>query len=344
MILPEKRAAVISAGLILLIASCLIAAGAAVLAWMTVMPGSSYRGVLPLPAASERELAERLRRHVVAIASEEHNVAHYQKLEQAAAYLERVLTGYGYKVRRQEFDSSAGKVRNLEVSIARPSVNRLKLPVIVVGAHYDSAPGAPGANDNGTGAAAVVELARLLKEPEWIGDYELKLVLFVNEEPPYFKTTQMGSWVHAADLAANGRQVAAMLVLETIGFYSDGKGSQAYPFPFNLLYPDTGNFIGFVGNLQSRKLTARAISAFRRHALFPSEGVAAPASIPGIDWSDHWAYWQHDYPAVMVTDTALFRYPHYHTDQDTPDKIDYERLARVVGGLHHVVRELAGRG
>lgn len=152
----------------------------------------------------------------------------------------------------------------------------------------------------------------------------------------------MGSFHHARDLAERGEDVIGMLSLETIGYYSEEKGSQHYPPPLDALYPDTGNFIGFVGDLGSRGLVQKAIGSFRRHARFPSEGIAAPATIPGIDWSDHWAYREHGFPAMMVTDTAPYRYPHYHTAQDTPDKVDYERLALVVKGIEYVVRDLAG--
>jgi hypothetical protein len=132
-----------------------------------------------------------------------------------------------------------------------------------------------------------------------------------------------------------------MLSLETIGFFSDVAGSQHYPFPFGLLYPRTGNFIAFVGNIASRALVRRSIAAFRQHTAFPSEGVAAPGWMTGIGWSDHWAFWQEGYPAVMVTDTALFRYAPYHTHADTPVQINYERMARVVAGLARVITALA---
>lgn len=325
---------------IALAAVFLLTAATTALFYMTAMPGSSHRAPLPPLTAEERDLATRLKRHVTTIASEEHNVAHFAKLEQAAQYIEDTLTAYGYKVKRQSYDVNAGSVRNLEVSIVNAPSGKAK-NIIVVGAHYDSAQGAPGANDNGTGTAGVIELARMLKDLKPAEGYELKLVLYVNEEPPYFKTTQMGSWVHASDLQAGGQNVVAMLSLETMGYYSDAKGSQRYPFPFNLLYPDTGNFIGFVGTIESRALVQRTIASFRKHASFPSEGVAAPAVIPGIDWSDHWSYREFGYPALMITDTAPFRYLHYHTEADTVDKIDFERLARVVKGLEKVVREFA---
>jgi Peptidase family M28 len=313
----------------------------AALYYMTAMPGHSYQGSLLPLNVQERQLAARLRTHVTAIASAEHNVAHYQKLEQAATHIETVLRGYGCLVRRQEFDSDAGSVRNLEITVPCSSPMAQKRRLVVVGAHYDSATGAPGANDNASGVAALIELARLLEDLKSAGDREVRLVFFVNEEIPYFKTSQMGSWVHASELNAQGRDVVAMVSLETLGYYSDTKGSQRYPFPFALIYPDKGNFLGFVGTLGSRSLVRRAIASFREHASFPSEGVAAPGFIAGVDWSDHWSYTEHGHPGLMITDTALYRYPYYHTADDSPDKIDYDRLARIVKGVESVIRELA---
>jgi Zn-dependent M28 family amino/carboxypeptidase len=190
--------------------------------------------------------------------------------------------------------------------------------VLVVGAHYDSRAGAVGANDNGSGSAAVLELARLLRGFRPAKGVELQLVLYVNEEEPYARTEQMGSLVHADSLAREGKQVRAMVSLETIGCYSDAPGSQRYPVPLNLFYPGTGDFVAFVGNLRSRGLVRRAVASFRAHAAFPSEGGSFPD---------------------FIKDAG--RYAHYHTLQDTPDKIDYERLARVVKGLEGVVRDLA---
>lgn len=309
--------------------------------YMTSMPGESFRGPLPPLTAEEELLARRLREHVEHIAREEHNTSYPGQLEDVARYLESTLAELGYAVKQQMFSVDGNRVRNLEVTVRRPGSSPGKPRVLVVGAHYDSAPGTPGANDNATGSAAVVELARALKEMTPETGQEIRLALFVNEEAPYFKTAQMGSLLHARDMHARGENVTAMLSLETIGYYSNAKNSQGYPPPLDALYPDTGNFIAFVGDLGSRELVRNALASFRRHAKFPSEGLAAPASIPGVDWSDHWSYRQHDYPALMITDTAPYRYPHYHTAQDTPDKIDYALLARVVKGIEFVVRDLA---
>lgn len=309
--------------------------------YMTSMPGESFRGALPQLTAEEESLARRLRAHVERIAREEHNTAFPGQLEDVAHYLESTLAGLGYAVKQQMFSVDGNRVRNLEVAVRSPAPSAGKPRIVVVGAHYDSAPGTPGANDNATGSAAVIELARALQEMTPEPGHEIRLVLFVNEEAPYFKTTQMGSLLHARDMYARGENVAAMLSLETIGYYSGAKGSQRYPPPLDALYPDTGNFIAFVGDLGSRDLVRDALASFRRHAKFPSEGLAAPASVPGVDWSDHWSYRMHGYPALMITDTAPYRYPHYHMAQDTPDKLDYALLARVVKGIEFVVRDLA---
>jgi hypothetical protein len=312
-------------------------------AWyVTGTPGASYRGPLPPLDAEGRRLAESLKRHVVGVASEEHNFAYPEALERSARYIEATLFGLGYAVSRDEFETEDIKVRNLEVSRRGPGSGTPRL--IVIGAHYDSAQGAVGANDNGSGVAALLELARFLKTVEPAEGLEVRLVFYVNEELPWFSTDKMGSYVHSSRLAREGREVVAMLSLETIGWYSESYDSQRYPFPFSLFYPSRGNFIGFVANLGSRSLMHRVIGTFRRSASFPSEGVAAPESIPGISWSDQWAYWKFGWPALMVTDTAPFRYPHYHTLRDTPDKLDYDRLARVVKGLEAVLRDLATRG
>jgi len=307
--------------------------------FMTAMPGERHRGPLQPLGVEDLSLLANLKAHVLAVASEEHNVGHPEALERTARYIEATLSGLGYAVSRQEFETEAVKVRNLEVRRIGPGAGKPRL--VVIGAHYDSAQGAVGADDNGSGVAALLELARLLKAVQPDEGLELRLVFYVNEELPWFGTENMGSLVHASGLAREEREVVAMLSLETIAWYSEAPGSQRYPFPFNLLYPSTGDFIGFVANPRSRSLLHRIIGSFRRHAAFPSEGAVGLESIPGISWSDQWAYWKFGWPAVMVTDTAPFRYPHYHTLRDTPDKLDYDGLARVVKGLEGVVRELA---
>ncbi len=211
--------------------------------------------------------------------------------------------------------------------------------IVIIGGHYDSAFNSPGANDNGTGAAATLELARLFKDKTT--DRTIRFVEFTNEEPPFFWTDNMGSLVYAKQLQKNDEKVVAMLSLETMGYFSDAAESQRYPFPINFFYPNQGNFIAFIGNLGSGGLVRDAISSFRKLAQFPSEGVSLPSWIPGIGWSDQWSFWQQGYQGIMVTDTAPYRYPYYHTEQDTLDKIDFEKLARIVNSLSDVISDLA---
>jgi hypothetical protein len=312
---------------LLIAAGCASAIGvASVLAItrMVRMPGRSHRGMLPPLSDEELGIGER-------------NLEWPERLAAAADYLERTLRGYGYEVARQELAVREDPVRNLEVE--RPGAGRAE-EIVVVGAHYDSVSGSPGANDNASGTAAVLELARCFADRR--AARRLRFVFFVNEEPPYFQTDAMGSLAYARRARARGERVVAMISVETVGYYAKEAGSQAYPFPFGLLYPSRGNFVGFVANPASRSLLRRTIGVFRATTAFPSEGIAAPESIPGIGWSDHWSFWREGFPALMVTDTAPFRYPHYHARQDTPDKLQGEAMARVVTGLGRVVADLAG--
>ncbi len=298
--------------------------------WFIRMPGSSYEG--PVPAASGGDLEE----HVTHLAGDigVRNHRRPDALARAADYIEQELQDGEMTVQRLGFDT----FWNIE---AERRGSELADEIVVVGAHYDSAGDAPGANDNATGVAALLVLA-----DRFAGTTPrrtLRFVAFANEEPPHFQTSAMGSLVYARQCADRHDHVVAMLSLETMGYFDDAPGSQAYPFPLSAFYPDVGNFIGFVGDLSSRALVHDVVAAFREVAEIPSEGAALPSGIPGVGWSDHWSFWQAGFPAVMVTDTAPFRYPHYHEPSDTPDKVDHARLAVVTDGLHHVIRHLANR-
>jgi len=317
-----------------------LAAGYGALRYMISVPGESYSGELPPLTDQELALAARLKTHIAAIAAREHNIAHHDELEKVARYIETTLESYGYVVHRQNFAVDDKTVRNIDV-IIEPRTGVPAPEVLVVGAHYDSAPTTPGANDNATGAAAVIELARLLGDLKGSTKRRIRFALFVNEEPPYFQTPDMGSLRYAQALAAQNERVVAMYSLETLGYYSDKPGSQQYPGPFGMMFPDRADFVAFVGMLGSRPLVRETVRSFRSHTAFPTIGGAAPASLEGIGWSDHWAFAEQGFPAVMITDTALFRYPHYHRPTDTPDKVDVEKLARVVKGIERVIREAA---
>jgi len=284
------------------------------------------------------ELRHRLEGHVRRLASDigERNLRHRRNLLAAAAYIQTVWEEQGYRVEKQQFTVGSEQVSNLEVAVA----GRNQAESVVVGAHYDSAPGTPGANDNASGVAALLELSRYFAGKT--GRRNLRFVAFVNEEPPYYYTRYMGSRVYAGRARARGENIVAMLSLETIGYYSDAPGSQRYPFPFGLFYPNTADFIGFVSNLGSRRLVKEALHAFRRHSSLPAHGLAAPGLMTGVGWSDHWSFWQEGYSAIMVTDTALFRYGAYHEPGDTPEKLVYDTMAEAVAGLAGCIGELVG--
>lgn len=299
------------------------------------MPGKNISNAAPLSSA-EAELRNELIADVQTLGGDigERNMARYPQLNAAADFIETSFARAGLQPRRDSYELQGRACHNIEAEIRGASPQ-----IVVIGAHYDSVFGSPGANDNGSGVAAMLALARRFAGRSTT--QTLRFVAFVNEEPPYFLTEQMGSFVYAGRCKARGDEISAMISLETIGYFSDAPYSQTYPaVGLGAFYPTVGNFIGFVGNVTSRTLLRRAIALFRKHAGIPSEGAALPAFIPGVSWSDQWSFWQHGYPGIMITDTAPFRYPHYHAATDTPDKLDYDRFTLVVSGMQKVIEGL----
>jgi len=299
------------------------------------MPGKNISKPAPL-SPNELVLREELRADVQKLAGEigERNMWHYPELNAAADFIEGSFSRAGLRPRRDTYEVDGQACHNIETEIrgSRPEV-------ILIGAHYDSVSGSPGANDNGSGVAALLALARRFAGKTT--QHTVRFVAFVNEEPPYFLSGEMGSDVYAGRCKARGDNISAMISLETIGYFSDAPGSQTYPSPgLGLFYPRIGNFIGFVGNVHSRALLRRVIGLFRKNAKVPSEGAALPAFIPGVSWSDQRSFWRYGYPGIMVTDTAPFRYPYYHSPNDTPDKLDYDRFTLVVSGMEKVIEGL----
>jgi hypothetical protein len=328
-------------GLLIVVACVVLVVPAA---WWTMirMPGTSYRGELPAADAAIKALAEELRRDVQHLAMDlgERNIRQRpEQLTAAADYIEAQFAAAGYAVRRQQYEVSNFKCRNLDVEIRGTSRAE---EIVVIGAHYDTVPGSPGADDNTSGVAGTLALARKFATSR--PDRTLRFVAFVNEESPYFQTRDRGSRVYARRCRENRENVVAMFSLEMLGYYDDRPGSQKYPWPFSVFFPSQGDFIGFIGNIASRELVRQSVGAFRQAEPFPSEGAALTECVRRIGDSDHSSFWQEGFPALMVTDTSNFRYPHYHQGTDTIDKIDFDRMARVIRGLEGVVRELAGGG
>jgi Zn-dependent M28 family amino/carboxypeptidase len=306
-------------------------------AYRTVgMPGSSHTGPLPAPNEKERALARALRNDVTELAATigERRLGHGTSLDDARRYIETELARASFQPTLETYEVRGTKVSNVVAELSGKTRE-----LVVIGAHYDSVEGAPGANDNASGVAMLLALARELAGKKH--EKTLRFIAFANEEQPYIESGEMGSQHSAALSKKRGERVTAMLSLETLGYYSDAEKSQKYPFPLSAAYPSRGNFVAFVGNSASRDLVRTSVAAFRETVAFPSEGGALPENTPGVGWSDHASYWRIGVPAVMVTDTAFLRYPHYHLPSDTPDKLDYERLARIATGLLGVVRKLA---
>ncbi len=286
-------------------------------------------------------LEERLRTHVYRLARDigERNVFRPRALQAAASYLEREWREQGYSVETLAYEVSSIRCANLEVT-RRGGVR--KGEILLIGAHYDSVIGSPGANDNTSGIAALLEISRMFTgiDPAMT----VRFVAFVNEEPPFFRSMQQGSMVYGAAARRREDDIRLMASLETIGWYSDEPGSQSYPPLFGLFYPARANFLGIVSDFRSRTAMQQLAAAFRAHSDFPLETAATFRFIPGVSWSDHRSFWRQGYRAVMITDTAFYRYRHYHRNTDTPNKLNYPALAAVTHGLASAFAALAQQG
>lgn len=283
---------------------------------------------------------QRLKTHVNKLAGEigEHNIFHPDALAASAQYITRQWQAQGYDVTPQTYRVKGLECANLEITCAGKNHDN---EIILVGAHYDSVFGSPGANDNGSGIAALLELSGMFKELQ--PKVTLRFVAFVNEEPPFFYWNKMGSMIYAKAAKRREDKIRYMISLETIGCYSNQPGTQQYPPLLKYFYPDTGNFVTFVSNLRSRRVMLQSVNAFRSASQFPVEHIATLAIVPGVSWSDHLAFWRQGYHAFMITDTAFYRYPYYHSAEDTPDKLNYEAFAEMTNGLFLMLSLLANK-
>ena len=325
----------LAVGTVLLILGLLVAD--AILLRMPGTPRDTAR--LPL-RPDEQVLVPILERHVAVLAGEigPRNLTFRRRYIRAAEYITTELDRLGYTPLHLPFEVGPDRPVNVEAVLpGRPD----RHGIIVIGAHYESCFDSPAANDNASGVAATLVLAEWLRALDAAPEArpEFRFVFFANEEPPYFQTKHMGSLVYAAACRERGDDLRAVFILETMGYYRDDPGTQRYSLPgMSLRYPDRGNFLAVVGNLRSRDLARSTVGGLRAHDALPIYGAALPGLVPGVGWSDHWAFWQHGYPAVMLTDTAPWRYPYYHTPQDTPDKLRYAHLALATAAVEALVR------
>ncbi len=304
------------------------------------MPGQSFAGARPAPTEELQQIESILRKDLTMLSVTIGPRPRWSadKLTESVAYIKKEMETTGGKVEVQKYTLDGIEYENVELTIPGKSDE-----VVVVGAHYDTVEGCPGANDNGSGVVAMLELARYFgKHPQ---ERTLKFVAFANEEF-YFRTEGMGScrYVWRLNKTKELKKVVAMLSLETIGYFSEKPGSQACPPPFGSFYPDKGNFISFISTDKARDLVKKSVASFRNSGVpMPSEGLAAPKQVPGVDWSDHLYFLKHNVPALMVTDTAPYRYPYYHKAEDTIDKLDLAGTALVVQGMKTVIADLASK-
>jgi len=257
------------------------------------------------------------------------NYRNIDSLNRAADYIKAQLEHYGYTPSEQVYRVDGQKYRNIIAT-----AGRAEGPVIVIGAHYDVCGDQPGADDNATGVAGLLEVARLLKTEKPDLNYRIEMVGYTLEEPPFFRSPLMGSHIHARSLHDSGSKVIAMIGLEMIGFFSDRPKSQDYPLSLmKLFYPATGDFIALVGRLADSSLIQHLKGNMEKTSV-KVRTLQAPSFVSGVDFSDHLNYWEFGYTAVMVTDTAFYRNPHYHEATDTLEKLDFDRMSELVKGIY----------
>lgn len=280
-------------------------------------------------------------RQVVTLLAQEIGVRSYRdigQLKKTAQYLSSQFASFGYEVVRQPFLFFGNTYHNVIAELTGASSPE---KILVVGAHYDTVRTTPGADDNASGVAGLLALARSLANAR--PSKTVRFVAFAFEEPPAHRTESMGSYHYARSLKEKRQNVEGMICLEMIGFFRDEEGSQHYPLPFfNRKYPKAGNYIAMVGNVKSRPFTQEIAASFRRAVAIPVVTLNAPPIVLGIDFSDHWSFGKFGYKAFMVTDTAFYRNPHYHAATDLPETLDYDRMAKVVEGLRAAIMEWGG--
>jgi hypothetical protein len=309
----------------------------ALVSWLSSMPGDSYTGRRPQSEAERLAIELELERHVQRLAESigERNERQSAALKAARSYVEQSFLDIGWNCELEEFGRSGSQLANV-VARAPRSGNG---PAIVVAAHYDCAPGTPGADANASGVAVLLALARVWGTTP--SAQQIDFVALAGGAPPLRGTDEMGSRVHARRLRSAGRKVEAVLVLEGVGSYTRVPGAQRWPLPLRFAGPERGDFAAFVGNLSSRALTQRVVAAFRAEAQLPSQGIALPALWPGLPERDVASYWREHVPAVWITDTGVWRNPRYAGPEDTAERLDYPSMALLVEGLAAALRELA---
>ena len=263
------------------------------------------------------------------------NYVHYAQLQRCKEWIRQRWKSEGYTVNEQTFFIEGKEYTNLEIEFPGRTAPS---EIIIVSAQYDTLPDSPGANNNSSGTAILLQLSRLLRN--YTPDRTLRLVAFTTEEDPFFGTEMMGSYLYAKRSGQIGENILVTLSLDALGIYKEEPNSQRLPFPFSLFYPNRGNFLAFIGNLHSRKYLKESTMGFKKGSSFPVKAGAVPEWAKGAGWSDHSSFWKFGYPAIMITDTGGFRSPYHTTKDDTMEKLNFDAMSRIVVGMYSAIVEL----
>jgi hypothetical protein len=308
--------------------------------WYMVKCEGSWNGV-PLERQGDSDLGN-IRKELesdiyhMAVRLGPRNAFSYERLQKCAEWIKKRWESQGYAVKSHKFSIQEKDYENLEIEIRG---QKTPTEIVVVSAQYDTLPDSPGANNNASGVAVLLQLSNLLKN--FSPDRTLRLVNFVNEEDPFFGTEWMGSFKYAENAYQKHENIKIMLSIDSIGIYKDEPGSQKLPFPFSVFYPDRGNFLAFIGDFGSRKYMIQATRGFKKGSSFLIKAGVVPKWAKGAAWSDHSSFWKFGYPGIQITDTGAFRSPYHTTKEDTIEKINLDALSRIVMGMYGSIIELS---
>ena len=283
---------------------------------------------------AERDNLKVYLEQIIGSEAEYRNYKNIQELNRVSAWIREQMRLFGVNCRFQTYTVNSQPYRNVVCPLNAGHSNR-----VIIGAHYDVFEEQHGADDNASGVAGVLEAARILSAEKARLKQNIEFVFYTLEEPPYFRTESMGSFVHAKSVAKEKDKISGVYILEMIGYF-DPKVTQEYPVGLKWIYPSHTNFIASVGNIQSRDLTSSYCAAMESLKQLQCERLISPSFIQGVDFSDHMNYWQFNMPAMMITDTAFYRNKHYHTEQDTLDKLNLDKMAQVIDGLVKTILNL----
>jgi len=313
------------------------------MAWWLMMPSSGSIDKSDNLTPNHSMIADQIKKDVVFLADSigQRNMHTAGTMDASVDFIQERFSSLGFSPEIQTYTLRRGVYSGRSASniIAEITGSGQNHEIIVIGAHYDSVPHSPGANDNASGVAVLLSLAELMANSE--SSRTIRYVAFANEEPPFFQTSDMGSYAYAQRSRDMNEEIIAMIALDGLGYFDDDPKSQSYPLPgLGYAYPDRAEFIGMVTRLRDLSLLNEISAGFNEKGLIPSESAALPGFLPGVNWSDHWSFWKHGYPAILITDTLLFRDPFYHTPNDTPERLNYENMARISTALAHAIQKL----